>query len=183
MNTSHYPSLEWKKIPWFPEKYEINQFGNVRCINYKRLGIVQELSVMKNTKWYMYVSLSVSWKRKSVTVHKLMWLTFLEYKEWLVINHKDGDKTNNNISNLEYVTPSENNFHSIRTWLRKQVSLFGGKNKSSKKILQTTIWWYIIREWDCAMDIERELWIWHNNIAKVCKWKMKQTGGFKFSYL
>jgi hypothetical protein len=51
-------------------------------------------------------------KRKPFRLHRLIAKAFLEnYSDELQVNHKDGDKSNNNVNNLEMVTPSENMYH------------------------------------------------------------------------
>lgn len=55
-------------------------------------------------------------KRKVVSLHRLVAAAFLEdYSEDLQVNHKDNDKTNNHVSNLEMVTPLENMRHAYNT--------------------------------------------------------------------
>ena len=65
---------------------------------------------------------SVSIKDVTYPVHRLVARVFLPntYKEGLAVNHKDGNRFNNNVDNLEWVTPSENELHSYRV-LGKQV--------------------------------------------------------------
>ena len=82
---------------------------------------------------YKSVSLSYNNKRHNHYVHRLMAITFLDFKEDKnkVINHKDGNKTNNNLENLEIVTSSENLLHAYKTNLKqsnlgKSCNLFTG---------------------------------------------------------
>lgn len=64
------------------------------------------------------------------SVHRLVTETFLgKIPEGLVVNHKDGNKVNNNLSNLEIVTYSENMKHAYRLGLQ---SSHGSKNSMSK---------------------------------------------------
>jgi predicted O-linked N-acetylglucosamine transferase (SPINDLY family) len=65
---------------------------------------------------YLSVSLSKDGKTRMFNVHSLLMLSFVDKnytKNKLVVNHKDGDKLNNNFSNLEIVTSSQNNQHAI----------------------------------------------------------------------
>lgn len=66
---------------------------------------------------YLIVCLTLpNGTRKSVAVHRIIAATFLPYREGaLEVNHKDGDIKNNRLSNLEYVSRSENMLHSYRT--------------------------------------------------------------------
>ena len=73
---------------------------------------------------YRAVLLSENGKTKSYLVHRLILSTFepIENEENFDVNHKDGNKLNNNVSNLEWCTRSENVKHSYRNGLQKNVS-------------------------------------------------------------
>jgi hypothetical protein len=95
--------VEWKKIEGF-EDYSISSEGVVR--NDKRGSIVKP---MLSTSGYHYVHLVKSRKKYTKYIHRLVGLTFLEKgAEDTQIDHIDGNKTNNKVSNLRWVTVSEN---------------------------------------------------------------------------
>lgn len=67
---------------------------------------------------YKFVTLSINGKQKRMRVHRMVAETFLlnpENKPY--VNHKDGNRGNNNLDNLEWVTPSENTQHAVNTGL------------------------------------------------------------------
>lgn len=67
---------------------------------------------------YLQVSLWSDGKGKSFKVHRLVALAFLPNSDVsLYINHKDGNKLNNMLENLEWCTPSENNYHAVKLGL------------------------------------------------------------------
>jgi hypothetical protein len=73
-----------------------------------------------NHKGYAYVKLGRG-KSTTKSVHSLVLLAYVGVRpEGMQINHKDGDKTNNALINLEYCTPSENIKHALRTGLRNE---------------------------------------------------------------
>lgn len=78
---------------------------------------------------YQRVAVIVSGKLKTLKVHRVICETFLGESS-MQVNHKDGDKENNNISNLEYCTGSENVIHAIKNYL--YVPRIGQKNSNSK---------------------------------------------------
>lgn len=74
------------------------------------------LKQTKNPKGYLLVNLMTPQRRISIGVHTLIARAFVSgYKPGLQVNHIDGDKTNNNASNLEWVTPKQNMQHAIKT--------------------------------------------------------------------
>lgn len=64
---------------------------------------------------YLTTTVMINGKRKTMPIHSAVAKSFLGDKtiEGLVVNHKDGNKQNNHISNLEWVTPKENIRHSV----------------------------------------------------------------------
>lgn len=91
--------------------YEISSFGRVR--NKKTGRVLKQFNRGNN---YLCVNLG---RGNLKYVHKLVANIFLELdKERTIVNHKDGDKTNNHVSNLEWTTYGENNIHAIKLGLR-----------------------------------------------------------------
>lgn len=104
--------IEWRVIPEF-EKYEVSSNGQVRRID------TQYILKPFKSKWgYLMVDLSIQGKRTRKTVHRLVAETFLGVSD-LPVNHRDGSKTNNALSNLEFVTHSENSQHAYDSGLRE----------------------------------------------------------------
>ena len=98
----------WKKVQGF-ENYEISNFGRLRNI---KTGKFKKLMV--NREGYIRTSISDGNTTKSIAVHRLVALAFIEntYNKPLV-NHKDSNRSNNNASNLEWATYSENAKHMV----------------------------------------------------------------------
>jgi hypothetical protein len=97
----------WLKIDEYSD-YSISNFGNVR--NDKTNRILKLFQ--KNDKEYLNVNLCKNSKLKGMRVHRLVALAFIpnpNNKEF--IDHIDGNKTNNHISNLRWVTPKENQYN------------------------------------------------------------------------
>lgn len=100
---------KWKTIKDYEGLYEVSNNGLVRSLNYKRSGIVKELS-QKNINGYLFVCLCKEGKRKDFYVHRLVVEAFIgEIPKGLVVNHKDENPSNNNVDNLEICTYKYNN--------------------------------------------------------------------------
>ena len=103
-----------KAIPDFPN-YSITEDGNVWSHNYNRW-----IKGHKNWAGYIRITLSKNGKAKSYSAHRLVALTYIENKDnKQYINHINGVKHDNRVSNLEWSTPSENTKHAWRNGFNK----------------------------------------------------------------
>ena len=117
----------WKDVKGYEGYYQVSNLGRVRSVDrvvetslgYKSNRKGKMLKPGLSQDGYELVVLSKGAKTKPVTVHKLVAEMFLVQNDSLYINHKNGVKTDNSVSNLEYVTFSENMQHSFDTGLRK----------------------------------------------------------------
>ena len=112
----------WKKYP-LDERYQISNYGRVK-------GVRGTILKPWNSNGYLYVSIG---KEHHQSIHRLVMLTFepIENSKEMQVNHKDGNKENNNLSNLEWVTPSENLQHSYD--VLKRTPAYGNAIQSHRK--------------------------------------------------
>lgn len=109
-------NIQWKPIHSLNDKYEASFDGKIRNAQTKKI-----LKAYKNKCGYLTMTVRPAPKiQKNARVHRMVAEAFLgECPEGKVCNHKDGNKTNNNVDNLEYVTSLENNIHALKTNLRQ----------------------------------------------------------------
>ena len=117
----------WKPVYSYDGYYEISNFGDIRSVDRtvnsktNRLCRGKELKQVKDHDGYCCVQLSKSGKRKVFFIHRLVMLSFIGFNgDKIQVNHKNGIKSDNNINNLEWVTPSENTRHAWKTGLAKK---------------------------------------------------------------
>jgi NUMOD4 motif-containing protein/HNH endonuclease len=135
--------MRWKQVVGWEGWYEVSEHGDVRSVertSYRRDGTVQtwrgrNLRTYATQKGYLLVRLSRPDKRATERVHRLVALAFLpEAHTTETINHKDGVKTNNAWSNLEWTTRRENTLHSIANNLGNYIppAIFGMRNGAAR---------------------------------------------------
>lgn len=129
----------WKDIKGYEGCYQVSNLGRIKSLDrmtnnqygeYFMKGRILKNSIIKD-KGYCRVSLNNGNGKISKRVHRLVAEAFIPNPEnKLEVNHKDGNKLNNCVSNLEWCTNKENIEHSIRTGLKKHCN--GCSNSSSK---------------------------------------------------
>ena len=111
---------QWHDIPGYVGRYQINQLGEVRGLfsgHGKEPGTV--IRHQRNPKGYAQVGLhAADGSRKTHRIHRLVAVVFMgQPPDGLQINHKDGNKMNPSLGNLEYVTASANQRHAVENGL------------------------------------------------------------------
>ena len=110
---------EWRPIEGYEGLYEVSNTGRVRSVdrydsrNCFRKGKV--LSIFKDRYGYLSVVLSCNGKSKTINVHRIVAQAFIpNFDNLPMVNHRDEDKTNNNVENLEWCTAKYNNTYGTR---------------------------------------------------------------------
>lgn len=153
----------WKVIKDYP-MYSVSNLGSIK--NNKTGRILKQLN---DNRGYLQVRLYNNGKAKTYKVHKIVFETFKgKITNKMVINHKDGNKYNNSLKNLEGVTQQYNVLHAINKgnfYLRPVYCHETGK------------------EYTSLAEVSRELNVDAGNVQKVCAGKCKHTKGYHFSYI
>lgn len=117
---------KWKEIPGYESRYLISNTGAVKSLVYFHNGktVTNKERILRqvNNRGYLRVALTdFTGIVKHHCVHRLV-LSAFKGSSTLSVNHIDGNKQNNNLSNLEWVTHSENQKHAYRIGLEKPVN-------------------------------------------------------------
>ena len=106
----------WKPVSGYEDLYEISNFGNVKSIRNGKI-----LAKCNHKGGYFLVSLKKDGAHSMKSIHRLVATAFIENPLKLRdVNHKDGNKKNNHVDNLEWVSHSENIKHSYSVLKRKR---------------------------------------------------------------
>ncbi len=169
----------WKPIPGY-EGYEASTLGRIRSLSYDKTG---RIKIMKPwiaaTGYYTIMLTDNNGKRKTIGVHRLIYLTFFGSIPYgMHINHIDENKLNNNLNNLNLLTPRENYNWGTRN---KRITKTMTNGKTSKKVYQYTLDGELVRVWPSTMECNRNGFN-HSHIAECCRGVKPQYRGFIWSY-
>ena len=186
----------WKDIPEYEGFYQASSLGRIRSVDHcamhsrghsvvNRKGRI--LAPQMDMYGYYRVPLSKLGKTKHHLVHRLVAITFIPNPDSLpIINHKDLNKTNNTVDNLEWVTQQENCVHAITNGhkailssdARKKVTQ-GAKAANSLPIICITI----DEKFDSVTDASKSLGISKSAIIRSAKYNKRIRNGYEFRYL
>lgn len=168
--------IEWSDTYIYGEQYEVSNNGMVRN---KLTGHI--LKPQEDSKGYLRVRLSLHDKKATAKVHRLVAIAFIPNPYGKPqVNHKDTDKHNNNVWNLEWVTNGENQIHAYKHG-KNYVTGFAGRKKRPvcKLDLNTG---EIIETYKSLADAGRENGLHDTNIHKVLNGTRSSCGGFGWKY-
>lgn len=168
---------EWRPVVGYEGFYEVSDWGNLRSIDriiifsngrkhpYKGIEPKQRTDV----GGYKVVTLSINQKMKIFKVHVLVWEAFNGKKpNGMQVNHKDEDKTNNRLENLELVTPKENCNYGKRN--EKISKYLLKKHPRSVKIAKYSLNGTLIKIYNSSRQAAKDNnGCWNSEILKHCK--------------
>lgn len=121
----------WKDIPDYSGYYQASNLGRIKSLTFQNNLLNKKISREKILKpkvskdKCLRVNLWKDGKHRTYLVHRLIATTFLEnlINTRMTVNHKDGNRMNNNINNLEWVSLKENIQHAFRSGLQNQIKV------------------------------------------------------------
>lgn len=177
----------WKDFVNYEGAYQVSNLGNIRSLNYNNNHKIKNISQHIHKTGYLMANLSRNGVSKTTNVHRIVALAFLPNpNNYKCVNHKDGNKLNNNVSNLEWCTYRQNTLHAIEHGLAKphliMLGRTGIKNPLSKRINQYDLQGNLIKSWNCISDAAR---YYGGNPSSICNHlagRHKTYKGFVWKY-
>ena len=171
---------EWKDIKDYEGLYQVSNYGRVKSLNHNHTSKEKILSLKPNGRGYIRVTLCKNNIKKPYSVHRLVAITFIPNpNNYPLVNHKDEDKTNNHVDNLEWCTYKYNINYGTGIKRRsekcsKTLKDKYSRNKSphAKKVKCITTG----EIFDCIKDAEEKYGVANQNISACCKGKQKSAG-------
>lgn len=161
----------WKDIIDYEGLYQVSNLGRVKSLfRYKRI-----LKPQKDIHGYLKVGLYKNGKCKLFNIHKLVANAFIENpNNYKYVNHKDENKTNNRVENLEFCSFYYNLMYGTRV---QRIA-----EKNNKPILQFDLEGNFIREWESITQASKELNNSLNNISQCCLGRSRTSKGYIFRF-
>jgi len=162
------PEEEWRDVLGFEELYQVSNLGKVRTIKNGEA----EMSQQENRNGYMTVHLRNKGVERRAMVHRLVAEAFISNPDELRdVNHKNGDKSDNRVENLEWVTHLDNMTHSFREL---------GKNV--RHIVQLSLDGVLIDRWNSITEAAEATGICRTDIGACCRGERTMAGAFEWKY-
>ena len=162
----------WCPIKGYEGQYQVSDKGMVRSLKFGKERI---LKPRRNPQGYLLVCLCKNGEIKQCLVHRLVAQAFIPNTNNLPeVNHKDEDKTNNSVMNLEWCDSKYNINYGTRN---QRVS-----EKHSKSVLQYTKSGEFVREWKSMNDVQRNLNYSKGNISYCCNGRYKSAYNFIWKF-
>ena len=167
----------WRPIKGFEGRYEVSSLGRVKSLSRAkhipngevRLSTEKILKLGKNPCGYCLAFLYKNNKRKAAQVHRLVANAFIDNPNGLrQVNHIDGDKTNNAVSNLEWCSCKDNIRHANRVLQRGRGERISQHRRDGS----------LLRYWSSAGEASEELKISRFHIRLCVNGVRKSAGGF-----
>ena len=164
-------SIQWRKVDL---RYSVSEEGHVRNDKTGR-----QLNPVTTSNGYLQVSLRFSGKTVSEYVHRLVAKAFLQAKDGCDhVNHIDGNKLNNALDNLEWVSVLGNTLHAIDSRMTDPRT----RHPAMAEIAQLDTEGKEVASFMSLHDAGRMTGIAWQNISKVCRGLRKSAGGFGWAY-
>lgn len=186
----------WKDIKGYERMYQISNYGRIKslsrfinsCKQYSSIGYYSKEKIKKQSvskTGYYICTLCKNGKTRTFKVHRLIAEAFIDNPNNLpIINHKDGNKLNNSIDNLEWCDYSYNNKEAYRQGLRERNLkwIVECNKRKRKKVNQYDLNNNFIKQYESIHEAESQTKAHHINIIKVCKGQRITAGGYKWEY-
>ncbi len=174
---------EWRPVKGYEGLYEVSDLGRVRSLNWCGSGTMKVLVLGSHSAGYKQIYLHKDGNKKPHSVHRLVAESFLPNPKNLPqVNHKDLNKTNNCVENLEWCTASQNAIHYRRNSIIAVGTRSSKKRNTCRPITQFDADGNIIGNWENCLTIKHSCGYNQTSIFECCEGKRKTAYGYIWRY-
>lgn len=160
---------EWREVKEY-NHYEVNQFGEIRH------KIRKKILKPRINNGYQYVNFKINGKNINFSVHRIVANAFIPNPNgYTEVNHKDYNRSNNCVDNLEWVSSSQNKYHAF---LKEE-----NKKSRGKAVNQYTKEGILIKTFDTITEAAQILGCCVAAISNCCLKRTKTSQGFLWSFV
>ena len=160
---------EWREVKEY-NHYEVNQFGEIRH------RIRKKILKPRINNGYQYVNFKINGKNINFSVHRIVANAFIPNPNgYTEVNHKDYNRSNNCVDNLEWVSSSQNKYHAF---LKEE-----NKKSRGKAVNQYTEEGILIKTFDTITEAAQALGCCVAAISNCCLRRTKTSQGFLWSFV
>lgn len=143
-------NIERKPIKDYEDLYMVSNTGLIKSLHWGKEKLLKQV-IRNNNYPYYFVGLLKNGKRKYFATHRLVAMMFIPNpNNYEQVDHLDGNKLNNNVENLEWVTPKEN---TNRAWEKGQAKYTKERKEKLSKIAKERWNTNSFRKWRGAKNI------------------------------
>lgn len=165
------PSVEkeWRTVKEY-DRYEVNQFGEIRHKKRKQI-----LKPRLNSGGYGYVAFNIDGQRKNFAIHKIVANAFIPNPNgYTEVNHKDYNRLNNQVDNLEWIDSSQNKIHAYKK-IENHIS-------RGKEVEQYTKTGEYVKTYNTVTDAAKAVGCCVAAISNCCLGRTKTSMGFQWRF-
>lgn len=168
----------WRDIEGFEGRYQISSLGRVKSLARHNVPEEKIIAFQLSHKGYERIRIGIGRNfKRSMQVHRLVAIAFIPNPDNLPqVNHKDGNKRNNRVDNLEWCTNIENQRHAWENGLKRSCYHSGKPNTPVSMIDPVTS--NVIWQYRSVADASRHTGIKRENILKVLRGEREKAGGY-----
>lgn len=179
----------WKDIEGYEGLYQVSNKGRVKSLerdiirkNGRKYHVKERIlkDAPEGHGYFQVCLYDAKGRNKRLRVHRLVAETFIPNPEDKTqVNHKDEDKTNNHVDNLEWMTCKENNNYGTRTE-RAGKAIAKALGKPVAQYSKDEV---LIKVWQSTMEVQRQCGFNQSHISAVARGTRKSCGDFVWRYV